>query len=137
MDNQDVKNLKRRYFVWLYKTTKEAFDKFERKFTQVDIDRDILKEMENTLMGSYLPHEKAQLEKLVNEFQDYISTKEKNCAELKSQGQRKNSEFIFLDVKLEAIEKLIAKELGRRELARIKAMYEKEMTKRILRSTEH
>ncbi len=137
MDNQDIKHLKRRYLIWLYKTTKEAFDKYERKFTQVDIDRDLLIEIENTLMGSYLPHEKAQLEKLVNEFQDYIATKEKTCADLKSQGQRKNAEFIFLDVKLEAIEKLIAKELGRRELNRIKAMYEKEMTQRILRSTEH
>ncbi|MFH0917748.1 MAG: hypothetical protein V1830_01290 [Candidatus Omnitrophota bacterium] len=137
MDNQDAKNLKKRYFIWLYKTTKEAFDKYERKFTQTEIDKDILQEIENALMGSYLPHEKAELEKLVNNFQEYISTKEKACLELKYQGLRTNPEFIFLDVKLNAIEKLIVKELGRRQLAEIKALYEKEMALRIMRSTEH
>ncbi|PIQ88152.1 MAG: hypothetical protein COV73_00395 [Candidatus Omnitrophica bacterium CG11_big_fil_rev_8_21_14_0_20_43_6] len=137
MDNQDNKNLKKRYFVWLYKTTKEAFDKYERKFTQTETDKDILQEIENALMGSYLPHEKAQLEKLVNDFQEYIAAKEKACLELKYQGLKTNPEFIFLDVKLNAIEKLITKELGRRRLAEIKALYEKEMIQRILRSTDH
>ena len=137
MNSQDVKNLKKRYFVWLYKNTKEEFDKFERKFTQTEIDKDILREIENTLMGSYLPHEKIQLEKMVNNFQEYISSKEKACLELKYQGLRTNPEFIFLDVKLNAIEKLITKELGRRGLAEIKFLYEKEITQRILRSTEH
>ena len=137
MNNQDIKNLKKRYFIWLYKTTKEAFDKFERKFTQTDIDKDILLEMENVLMGSYLPHEKAALEKLTNDFREYISGKEKSCLELKYQGKRTNPEFIFLDVKLNAIEKLITKELGRKALEEIKALYEKEMTCRILRGAEH
>jgi len=136
MDNQDNKNLKKRYFIWLYKTTKEAFDKYERKFTQTEIDKDILGEVENTLMGAYLPHEKAELEKLVNNYREYISAKEKSCLELKYQGLRTNPEFIFLDVKLNAIEKLITKELGRRGLAEIKALYEKEMAGRIMRSTE-
>ncbi|MDP2927606.1 MAG: hypothetical protein Q8N80_02250 [Candidatus Omnitrophota bacterium] len=137
MNNQDIKNLKKRYFVWLYKTTKEAFDKFERKFTQTDIDKDILLEMENVLMGSYLPHEKVALEKLINNFREYISAKEKSCLELKYQGLRTNPEFIFLDVKLSAIEESIIKEFGRRGLEEIKALYEKEMTQRIFRSTEH
>jgi hypothetical protein len=137
MDNLDVKNLKKRYFVWLYRTTKEAFDKYERKFTQTEIDKDILQEIENALMGSFLPHEKAELEKLVNNFQEYIAAKEKACLELKYQGLRTNPEFIFLDVKLNAIEKLIVKELGRRGLAEIKSLYEKEMIQRILRSAEH
>ncbi len=136
MDNQDEKNLKKRYYLWLYKTTKEAFDKFERKFTQTEIDKNILAEMENTLMGAYLPHEKEALEKLVDNFQEYIGAKEKSCLELKYQGLRTNPEFIFLDVKLEAIEKLIAKEFGRKVLTEIKALYELEMTKRILKSTE-
>jgi hypothetical protein len=121
----------------LYKTTKEAFDKFERKFTQVEIDKEILGEIENTLLGAYLPHEKAQLEKLVNDFQEYIAAKEKACLELKYQGLRTNPEFIFLDVKLNVIEKLILKEFGRRGLAEIKGLYEEEMARRILRSTEH
>jgi hypothetical protein len=136
MNNQDIKNLKKRYFVWLYKTTKEAFDKFERKFTQTDIDKDILLEIENVLMGSFLPHEKVALEKLTNNFREYIASKEKSCLELKYQGKKTNPEFIFLDVKLNAIEKLIIKELGRKVLEEIKALYEKEMTCRIWRSAE-
>ena len=38
MDKKDEKNLKIRYLTWLYKTVKEAFDRYERKFTQVEID---------------------------------------------------------------------------------------------------
>ncbi len=137
MDNQDVKNLKKRYFIWLYKTAKEAFDKYERKFTQLDIDRDILIEVKNELMGSYLPHEREALEKFVNDFEDYIEEKEKACMELRNQGQKVNPEFIFMEEKLEAIEKIITRELGRRALAEIKALYENEMTQRILKSTEN
>jgi len=137
MNKQDVRNLKKRYFVWLYKTTKEEFDKYERKFTQTDIDKDLLLEMENQLLGAYLPHEKTHLEKFVNQYREYISAKEKACLELKYQGKKTNPEFIFLDLKLNAVEKLITKELGRRGLERIKAHYEHEMTQRILRSVEH
>jgi len=137
MNKQDVKNLRKRYLIWLYKTTKEEFDKYERKFTQTDIDKDLLLEMENQLLGVYLPHEKANLEKFVNQYREYISGKEKACLELKYQGKKTNPEFIFLDVKLNAVEKLIVKELGRRGLERIKALYELEMVERILRSAEH
>jgi hypothetical protein len=137
MNKQDVRNLQKRYFVWLYKTTKEAFDKYERKFTQTDIDKDILSELESTLLGAYLPHEKVELEKLIDGFKDYISSKEKACMDLKYQGKKTNPDFIFLDMKLNAIEKLIAKELGRRALEEIKRLYEREMLQRILRSTEH
>jgi flagellar biosynthesis chaperone FliJ len=137
MDKQDVKNLKKRYLVWLYKTTKEAFDKYERKFTQVDIDKDLLSEMENALLGAYLPHEKQNLEKFIEQYKEYISAKEKACLELKYQGKKTNPEFLFLDIKLNAVEKIIARELGKKELEKIKAIYEAEMTERILRSTQH
>ena len=82
-------------------------------------------------------HEKEALEKLVNDFRDYISGKERTCLELKYQGLRTNPEFIFLYVKLSVIEKLIIKEFGRRGLEETKALYEKEMTQRILRGAEH
>lgn len=137
MNNQDAKSLKKRYLLWLYKTTKEAFDKYERKFTQLDIDKDILFEIEKELLGAYLPHEKKDLEKFVNNLRDYIANKEKACLELKYQGKKTNPEFIFLDAKLEATEKIIAKELGRKALEQIKALYEKEMAERILRAAEH
>jgi uncharacterized protein YdiU (UPF0061 family) len=136
MNEQDVLRLKKRYLVWLYKTTKEAFDSFERKFTQLEIDEDILQEIERILKGSYMPHEKKALEKFVNDFRDYIAKKEKATLELKYKGKKINPEFIFLDAKLEAIEARIAKEFGKKALEEVKALYEKEMTGRILKSTE-
>lgn len=137
MNNQDVKNLKKRYFIWLYKSAKEVFDKFERKFTQVDIDKDILDAMEDELLGSYLPHEKEALQRHINDFHKYIENKEKACPELRDQHKKINPDFIFSEIKLDSIEKMIVKELGRRGLEEIKSLYEKEMTERILKNTEH
>lgn len=137
MNNQDLKNLKKRYFIWLYKIAKETFDKYERKFTQIDIDNDILAEMENQLLGSYLPHEKDALQQRIDDFQKYIGTKEKACLELRDSQKKINPDFIFSEMKLNAIEKTIQKELGKRGLEEIRSLYEKEMTQRILKSTEH
>ena len=136
MDKQDLKNLKKRYFVWLYKTTKEAFDRYERKFTQLEIDEFILQRVEKILKESYLPHEKKELQAYVNSFRDYVSRKEKDSLSLKYKGKKVNPEFIFLDAKLQAIESAIVKELGKQSLDDIKAQYEKEMTERILKSIE-
>jgi len=137
MTNQDVKNLKKRYCVWLYKTAKELFDRYERKFTQIDIDKDILDAMEDELLGAYLPHEKDAIQKHINEFKKYIEDKEKACAELRDQHKKINPDFIFSEIKLDAVEKVITKELGRKGLEEIKSLYEKEMTERILKATEH
>ncbi len=137
MDTADLKNLKRRYLLWLYKSTKEAFDRYERKFTQFEIDVNLLKEIEKEFKESFLPQEKKQLEKFVNDFRDYIDQKEKACLELKYKGKKTNPEFIFLDVKLQAVEKAIIGNLGKDALKEFKALYEAEMTERILKSTEH
>ncbi|MFA6358509.1 MAG: hypothetical protein WCY09_07640 [Candidatus Omnitrophota bacterium] len=137
MNNQDVKNLKKRYCIWLYKIAKEVFDKYERKFTQVDIDKDILAEMEKELLGLYLPHEKEVLQRHINDFESYIENKEKSCSEFRNQGKKINPDFIFSEIKLNAVEKIIAKELGRKGLEEIKSLYEREMIERILKNTEH
>jgi len=129
MEKQDVKNLKRRYLIWFYKFAKEALDKIERKFTQAQIDRMILKELRNK--------EKPGFIKLINEFEAYIETKEKAGIELKYDGSSLKNDYEFLVIKLAAIEKVIAKTLGLKALKEIKALYEKEMTERILKSTEH
>lgn len=132
MDARDVKNLKARYLTWLYKNTKEAFDRYERKFTQLEIDEFILREMENELKGSYLPHEKKALEKFINDCRNYVDKKEEECVKLKYKGKKMNPEFIFLDVKLDAVEKGIIKELGKDALTKIKQAYEEEMLRRIM-----
>ena len=136
MDKKDEKNLKIRYLTWLYKTAKEAFDRYERKFTQLEIDEFILKEMEKELKGSYLPQGKKTLEKLVNDFRNYIAEKEKACLKLKYKGKKIDPEFIFLDVKLDAIEKAIVQEMGKDALDKIKEDYQQEMLKRIMEQKE-
>ncbi|MEK6563765.1 MAG: hypothetical protein AABZ65_01905 [Candidatus Omnitrophota bacterium] len=137
MDKKDEKNLRIRYLTWLYKITKEAFDRYERKFTQIDIDGFVLREMEKELKGSYMPQEKKSLEKLVNDFRLYISEKEKACLKLKYKGKKIDPEFIFLDVKLIAIEKAIIKELGQEGLSKIRESYHQEMIKRIIEEKEN
>lgn len=132
MDKKDVQNLKKRYLIWLYKTTKEAFDRYERKFTQLEIDEEILKEIEKELKEAYLPSEKKDLEKYVNDLRAYIDEKEDACAKLKYKGKRTNPEFIFLDVKLNAIEKEIKDQFGAKALEEIKGLYEAQMQGRIL-----
>jgi hypothetical protein len=132
MDRTDEVNLQIRYLLWLYKTTKEAFDRFERKFTQWEIDEALLREMEKELKGAYLPHEKRALEKHINDFRDYIAGKERDCLKLKYKGKKINTEFLFLDVKLQSIEKVIRDTLGKDALGDIRAAYQKEMLERIL-----
>jgi hypothetical protein len=48
-----------------------------------------------------------------------------------------NPDYEFLVLKLNAVERAIVREFGKPTLNRIKALYEKEMTRRILESTEH
>jgi hypothetical protein len=130
MDKRDIKSLKKRYLVWFYKTTKEALDKIERKFTQIEIDKFILKELkkQNKAKG---------IEKLVAGFEAYILDKEIDGFALKYDGKQVKPEYSFLALKLQAIEKVIKRELGNKALDEIKGLYEREMTERILKSTEH
>ena len=129
MDKQDTLNLKKRYLIWLYKTTKEALDKVERKFTQAEIDRIILKELKKA--------DKAKKSaKFIEEFVQYIRNKEKDALVLKYQNQSLRPDYYYLVLKLNAIEKIISRLLGKKALKEIKALYEKEMTERILKSTE-
>ncbi len=137
MNKQDIRNLKKRYLIWLYMTTKEVFDRYERKFTQLEIDEFMLFAMEKELKGAYLPADKQTLEKYINDFREYIAEKEKVCLKLKYKGKRIDPEFLFLDIKLEAIEKAIVKELGAKALDEIKAFYESEMVQKISRGTKH
>lgn len=127
MDKKDLKNLKKRYLIWLYKMAKEALDKVERKFTQLEVDRFLLKELEK--------HK--ELKKFSDEFKAYMENKEKEGLGLKYEGKNLKPEYLFLEEKLKAIEKAITKELGKDALAEIKQLYEKEMTERILKSVEH
>jgi hypothetical protein len=130
IQKQDIKNLKKRYLIWLYKTTKETLDKIERKFTQLEIDKFILKELIR------LDKDK-KIKKHIREFENYIQNKEKEGLGLKYEFGQLKPGYCFLVLRLKAIESSIVKELGKNALKEIKALYEKEMSERILRSTEH
>jgi hypothetical protein len=130
MDKTDIRNLKKRYCLWLYKVTKDEVDRIERKFTQLEIDRMILARLEKA-------KNKNDLSKFITDFQNYISNKEADGQRLKYDGKLLRPEYDFLCLKLAAIEKVVIKALGKKTLAEIKSLYEKEMTERILKSTEH
>jgi len=129
MEKQDLKNLKKRYLIWFYKVTKDALDRIERKFTQLDIDKFILKELKKQ-------DKDRKAQKLIAEFEAYLLDKEMDGLGLKFEGKQVKSDYYFLGLKLKAIEKAINKEFGNNGLKEIKALYEKEMTERILKSTE-
>jgi len=130
MAKEDLKNLKKRYLIWLYKTTKEELDRIERKFTQLEIDKFILKELKKQ-------NKDKKTEKFIAEFQAYILSKEMDGLSLKYEGKQLKPDYNFLSLKLQIIEKAIQKELGKKDLEQIKSLYEKEMIERILKSVEH
>lgn len=132
MDKKDEAVLRKRYLTQLYKNTKEAFDKYECSFPELDADEFILKEMEKELKGSFLPHEKKAIEGLINGFRQSIAEKEKACLKHKYKGKIVSPEFIFLDVKLGAICKAITKEFGKDTLDEIRTACERERLRRIL-----
>jgi len=136
LDEKDVLALKRRYLLWLYKTTKEAFDRYERKFTQLEIDKFILEEVSRECRQAYLSDEREAIGEQVEAMRVYVTEKENACLKLKYRGKKINPEYLFLDIKLQALEKAIVKELGNEELRRIKNLYEQEMSERILHSRE-
>ena len=128
MKKNDILNLKKRYLIWLYKETKEALDRVDRKFTQIDIDKFILEELQKDTFAD---------KKFLDEFIIYVNNKEQDCQKIKSGDTYLNSEHQFFSLKLHAIEKSILNELGAEGLEEIKNLYHQEMVDRILRSTEH
>jgi len=131
MDATDRKNLKKRYLLWLYKSVKEEFDKIERKFTQLEIDRILLAEMKAL-------DKKKLATRFISDYQAYMRAKQDEGVKLKyGKASALLPEYYFLEVKLKAVEKTIVRVLGKSGLRQIKALYERQMSERILRSTEH
>jgi hypothetical protein len=131
MNSLDRKNLKKRYLIWFYKTIRESLDKIERKFTQLEIDRQILKEMRAA-------DAQGNLKKYIDEFVLYIDKKESDGNILKYDDKGElTPDYDHLKTKLEAIEKVIRREFGSSTLQEIRQMYEDEMTQRIVKSVEH
>lgn len=136
MKRRDIKNIKFRYLLWLYKTTKEEFDRIERKFTQVGIDKKIMRDMEENFNFKDLK-KKNEARKLLRDFKEYSDKKERDGRKLKFDGLKLKPEYYYLSLKLESIEKAVVEELGRKRLKKIKALYEHEMMRRIIEAQDH
>jgi len=136
---EDRKGLICRYLVWCYKATKEDVDKVDRKFTQLEVDHEVLTHLiksASKLKGT----EKAEYLKKIDEFKAYMAQKEEKGIKEKfddpAQKIRK-AEYVYLVERLRAIEKTIVSLFGKKELMRIQSLYEEEMTRRILEAREH
>jgi len=129
MKKRSSLSLKKRYLIWFYKQVRESLDKVDRKFTQLEIDQYILEQMRkldtNRAAKNY-----------IEEFKVYIQNKEKDALGRKYSGKELKPEYYFLQLKLQAIEKSVEKELGKKGLKEIEALYEQEMVRRILAERE-
>jgi len=132
---EEHSNLKKRYLIWFYKTTREALDRIDRKFTQLYIDRAILKQLYQINIDS----DRENWDKLVTEFEEYINKKERDAIGFKytDAGKSIRAEYLFLKTKFRSIEKIIVEEFGLKELRLIRSLYEQEMEKRIIEEKEH
>ena len=123
---EDKRSLHKRYLFWLYKTTKDELDKIDRKFTQLDIDRDIEK-----ILSS-----KKGISEQLKEWKDYILAKEADALKLKfSSDGSADPRYLFLSLKLEATELITKKMFGRKMLSEFKKLYEDASLKMIAQDT--
>ncbi len=131
-------DLIRRYLLWMFKTTKESFERIERKTTQLEVDKYVLEHIRTR--GGVLDHGKVKYDGLVKEFEAYIKTKREDELKLKfsdGEGKSLHPQYVYLKNRLQAIEAAIKYFLGEKELRTMGALYEKEFTDRILQARDH
>jgi hypothetical protein len=124
----DHKNLIRRYLLWAYKSTKESFERIERKTTQLIVDDFIC------------DHLSKKRSKVPAAFTAYIADKRKDELKLKFTDATKKKlhpEYLYLKNRLAAVEGAIIYFLGAKELKRMSKLYEEEFTRRILEARDH
>jgi len=124
----DQRNLIRRYLLWAYKSTKEAFERIERKTTQLIVDEYVF------------GHFSKNKFEIPQEFKTYIINKRKDELKLKfTDDNRKklHPQYVYLSNRLAAIEAAVKHFLGTKELVRMQAFYEEEFTRRILEARDH
>ncbi len=129
---QDRDSLYKRYLFWLYKTIREDLDRTDRKFTQLVLDERI---------AALLERDAAALDKdlrqgvgsFIEEWKTYIAQKADDAHKLKfSESGMPMFEYVFLRLKLRAVERLIVERLGRRRLNEFKRRLEEAAMQGIL-----
>ena len=136
---QAHKDLIRRYLLWLFKTTKESFERIERKTTQLMVDQYVLQRIKTA--GRKVPaHGRREYDGLVKEFEAYIKIKQGDELKLKflhGKGKSLHPQYVYLKHRLQAVEAAIRHFLGEKELRAMRSLYEKEFTGRILQARDH
>jgi hypothetical protein len=136
---QDHKALIRRYLLWFFKTTKESLERIERKTTQLTVDKYVFDHIKAA--GHKVPdHGRGKYNGLVKEFEAYIKAKREDELKLKFSDARKkslNPQYIYLKNRLQAVEAAVKHFLGEKELRKMRSLYEKEFTSRILQARDH
>ncbi len=135
MQQSDLhQDLIRRYLIWCYKTTRESFERIERKTTQIQVDEFLLSHLNQNLKLN------KDDKKFIDDFKKYISTKkadEINQKYTSSQKKTFNPQYLYLKNRLLAIEEAVKYFLGKSELKKIKKLFEAEFTQRIMNAKEH
>jgi hypothetical protein len=135
---QAHQDLIRRYLLWMFKTTKESFERIERKTTQLMVDEYVLERIKRA--GSVPARGRRKYDGLVKGFETYIKTKREEELKLKfSEGKEKtlHPQYVYLKNRLQAVEAAIRHFLGEKELRAMRSLYEKEFTGRILQAREY
>ncbi|MFA5038588.1 MAG: hypothetical protein WC732_02785 [Candidatus Omnitrophota bacterium] len=131
-DPEDRDSLYKRYLFWLYKNVREECDRVDRKFTQLDIDGEIADFFERSLV-SLSEREREEIAPFVKEWNSYVVQKKDDAGQMKfTPAQGLKPEYVFLRLKLKAIESLIIRRLGRKGLKSFKRMQEQSALQGIL-----
>ena len=134
---QKEQDLIRRYLVWCYKTGKEELDKTDRYFTQAVVD-DYLTERLKSLPE--YEDRRTSFYKSVEDFVQYAREKKAKAVEKKFADPAQTAlhpDYQYLKARFAAIEQAICHFFDQKEVERIAALYEKEMTERILKAEGH
>jgi len=91
---QAHKDLTRRYLLWFFKSTKESFERIERKTTQLKVDEYVLEQIKT---ASVPVVEKKKYDGFVKEFEAYITAKSEDELKLKfSDGKKGNLDAHYI-----------------------------------------
>lgn len=138
IDNPRHIGLYRRYLLWAYKSTRESFERIERKTTQLAVDESLKKHLQGVKPDLNASHH-IEYQRLLGEFNAYIDQKRKDEKEQKwsKEGQGYSAQYAYLKARLEAIEQAINQILGPNAVKEFDRLFEEEFTRRILEAKDH
>ena len=131
----DVGSLQKRYLFWLYKTTKDELDRIDRKFTQLDIDREMLDIFRH--QADIAPDVvRGGLDALAREWKEYVAGKEADARKLRFDDEgRVLASYYFLHLKLKGTLAIARRRFGANMFRYFKRLYEEASMRLIAQDT--